>query len=200
MLSKRRKGYLVLKRIVDIFGAILGIVLLSPLLILTALITKLTSKGPIFFRQERLGIHERPFMLIKFRSMKTDAPQLGAEEMNVAEQRSFTTPWGEFMRKTSLDEIPQLFNILKGDMSFIGPRPCMAKTIELTEARRSFIPSAYDVKPGLSGYAQIHLHREHDVEKKAADDSYYVQHMSAWFDLKIFLYSFLVLFGFTKGR
>lgn len=154
----------------------------------------------MFFKQDRLGIHEKPFKIIKFRSMKIDAPQLGAEDMTPEQQKNLTTGWGEFMRKTSLDEIPQLFNILKGDMSFVGPRPCMAETEDLTAARESFVPCAYDVKPGLSGYAQIHLHREHDIEKKARDDSYYVAHISVWLDIKIFIASFFVLFGSTKGR
>lgn len=201
-LTKQQKNYLFFKRGIDIFGSFLGILLLSPLLIVCALITKLTSKGPVLFRQERLGHTKKTFKLNKFRSMKTDAPQIPPDKLSLEQQVKLTNKWGEFMRKTSLDEIPQLFNILTGSMSFIGPRPGQTEEHEndLVLARESFIPSAYEVKPGISGYAQIHLHREHDPEKKARDDSYYVKHLSFWFDVKIFFYSFLVLFGFTKGR
>jgi O-antigen biosynthesis protein WbqP len=130
------------------------------------------------------------------------AKQVPPEDMSVEEQQSMVTGWGKFMRKTSIDEIPQLFNILAGSMSFIGPRPSQTETYEasLVQARESFIPSAYEVKPGLSGYAQIHLKRDHDINKKAELDSYYVRHMSLWFDTKIFVYSFLFAFGFVKGR
>jgi len=112
------------------------------------------------------------------------------------------TGWGKFMRKTSLDEIPQLFNILSGSMSFIGPRPSqnIDHEKELVLARESFVPNAYEVKPGLSGYAQIHMKREHDVMEKAKEDSYYVQHFNFWFDAQIFVYSFFLAFGFVKGR
>jgi O-antigen biosynthesis protein WbqP len=140
--------------------------------------------------------------MIKFRSMRKDAKQIPPADMTIEEQQSMVTEWGKFMRKTSIDEIPQLFNILAGSMSFIGPRPSQTEIHEadLVQARDSFLPSAYEVKPGLSGYAQIHLKRDHDINKKAELDSYYVQHMSLWFDVQIFVYSFLFAFGFVKGR
>jgi O-antigen biosynthesis protein WbqP len=202
MLRKKQKAYLVLKRAIDIFGSLLGIVVLSPLLIICFLVTTCTSKGGPFFVQERLGKHKKIFHMIKFRSMRKDAKQIPPEDMSVEEQQSMVTGWGKFMRKTSIDETPQLFNILAGSMSFIGPRPSQTETYEanLVHARESFIPSAYEVKPGLSGYAQIHLKRDHDINKKAELDSYYVQHMSLWFDTKIFIYSFLFAVGFVKGR
>lgn len=135
--------------------------------------------------------------------MRIDAPKyVGAEAMSVDKQQSMVTKWGAFMRKTSIDELPQLFNILRGDMSFIGPRPCFGKhkEAELVSARLSYYPNAYEVKPGLSGYSQIHMKRDHDIYKKAKFDSYYVKHLGLWFDIKIFVYSFAVLFGFAKGR
>lgn len=200
-LKSHQKVYLVLKRAIDIFGSILGILVLSPLILVCMLITKCTSKGPIFFKQKRLGLHKKPFTMIKFRSMRVDAPQLGQEDLTIEQQKAMTTPWGSFMRKTSIDEIPQLFNILGGSMSFIGPRPGMADNADaLIAARDSFIPNAYDVKPGLSGYAQIHMKRDSDVMEKAKEDSYYVQHFNFWMDIKIFVYSFLFAFGFVKGR
>jgi O-antigen biosynthesis protein WbqP len=202
MLTVSQRFYLPLKRFIDFFGSTVGIVLLSPLLIVSAIITKLTSKGPILFKQSRLGKDEKAFTLYKFRSMRIDAPQISPENMTVEQQRSMTTNWGEIIRRTSIDEIPQLFNIWLGKMSFIGPRPSQTEQFEseLVRARESFIPNAYEIKPGLSGYAQIHLHRDHDIMKKASDDAYYVKHMSLWFDIKLFIYSFFVLFGFTKGR
>lgn len=201
MLSKRQKGYLVIKREVDIFGSLLGLILLSPLLVICAIITEITSPGPLFYRQERIGRNQKTFRIFKFRSMRVDVPEIPPSEMTKEQQEAMTYGWGEFMRNTSLDEIPQLINILLGDMSFIGPRPGAAHDEEeLRIERESRIPSAFEVRPGLSGYAQIHMKRNHDPVMKATFDSYYVQHMSAWFDLKIFLYSFLVLFGFTKGR
>ena len=199
LLTKGQKAYLVLKRAIDIFGSLLGIILLSPFLVVCAIVTKATSEGPIIFKQERIGKGLKPFRMYKFRSMYTSAPaNLPPEYMTVEEQQSLVTPWGRFMRKTSLDEIPQLFNILKGDMSFIGPRP--TPMCELVQVRLSYLPNAYEVKPGLSGYAQIYMHRDHDINEKAKEDSYYVSHMSFWLDFKLFVYSFLVLFGFDKGR
>jgi O-antigen biosynthesis protein WbqP len=202
MLRKNQKVYLFFKRVIDIFGSVLGIIVLSPLLIICFLITTCTSKGGPFFIQERLGKHKKIFRMIKFRSMRKDARQIPPEDMSIEEQQSMVTGWGKFMRKTSIDEIPQLFNILAGSMSFIGPRPSQTEKFEmsLVQARESFVPNAYEVKPGLSGYAQIHLKRDHDINKKAELDSYYVKHMSFWFDTKIFVYSFLFAFGFVKGR
>jgi lipopolysaccharide/colanic/teichoic acid biosynthesis glycosyltransferase len=175
--------------------------LLSPLMIILAIVTKLTSKGPVFFRQKRLGKNEKPFTLLKFRSMRVDAIQAGQDKISEEERKNMVTPWGKFIRKTSLDELPQLFNILFGHMSFIGPRPGMAENEkELTENRRSFIPSAYDIKPGLSGYSQIYLRRNPNPVTKARFDSLYVQHFNLWLDFKIFVWSFLCLFGYEKGR
>jgi Sugar transferases involved in lipopolysaccharide synthesis len=202
MLKPKQKTYLVFKRIIDVFGSLLGIIVLSPIILLTSIITSCTSKGGPFFIQERLGRHKIVFHMIKFRSMKKDAKQVAPADMTVEEQQSMVTGWGKFIRKTSIDEIPQLFNILAGSMSFIGPRPSQTEEHEkeLVLARESFVPNAYEVKPGLSGYAQIHMKREHDVIEKAREDSYYVQHMNFWFDASIFIYSFFLAFGFVKGR
>jgi O-antigen biosynthesis protein WbqP len=201
MLTKRQKIYLVFKRAIDIFGSLLGLLVLSPLFLIGAVGTKVSSKGPIFFRQKRLGRNKKPFILYKFRSMKYDAIQVGQENLTEEEQEAMVTKWGRFIRATSLDEIPQLVNILKGDMSFIGPRPNMAEHSDaLIAARDSFIPSAYVVKPGLSGLAQIYLKRNPDIVKKSECDSQYVRKLSFWLDFKLFVLSFLVLFGFNKGK
>lgn len=200
MLKKSQKFYLVIKRCVDIFGSVIGLIVLSIPLLITAIITKLTSKGPVLFKQERVGKNEVPFKLYKFRSMKVGTAEIAPENLTEEEQKDMTTKWGRFMRKTSLDEFPQLFNILGGSMSFVGPRPCTDKETELIEARKSAEISPYLIKPGLSGYAQIYLRRNHDHDKKAEYDSYYVKHLSLWLDIKIFFMSFLVMFGLYKGR
>lgn len=193
--------YLVLKRLIGLFGSSLGILLLSPLLIFCAIMTKCTSKGPILFRQQRLGKNEKPFTIYKFRSMRIDAPLVPADSITADQQDLMKTKWGSFMRKTSLDELPQLFNIFLGQMAFIGPRPDMIdNNEEIHTARRSTNPSAYMVKPGLSGMAQIYMHRDHDPIKKAEWDSEYVRKVSIWTDIKLFVLSFLVLFGYDAGR
>lgn len=134
--------------------------------------------------------------------MKTDAPNIGAEYLSEERSDQYTTKWGKFLRKTSLDELPQLFNILGGSMSFIGPRPGLTKDgePELVEERESYLPSAYSVKPGLSGYAQILLKRSHDIKERAKFDSYYAAHESLILDSKLFFLSFLVIFGFIQGK
>ena len=140
--------------------------------------------------------------MIKFRSMKMDAnPNLAPSDMDESTQKSMDTGFGKFLRKTSIDETPQLLNIFIGQMAFIGPRPGSAHNEEhLRECRLKYAPNAYDVKPGISGYAQIKLKREHDPEFKAIWDSEYVKRISFWFDTKIFVYTILKLFGAVKGR
>jgi lipopolysaccharide/colanic/teichoic acid biosynthesis glycosyltransferase len=201
MLTKSQKIYLFFKRLIDIFGSTIGLLILSPLMIILTILTKLTSRGPVFFRQKRLGKSEKPFTLLKFRSMRVDAEQLGQEKISDVDRENMVTSWGKFIRKTSLDELPQLFNIFVGRMSFIGPRPEMAENDELLHRNRlSFFPNAYRVKPGLSGYSQIYLRRNPDPIIKSRADSWYVQHLSFWLDFKIFVWSFLCLFGYEKGR
>lgn len=200
-MKKRQKIYCFFKRIISIFGSFLGIILLGLVMIIVAIIIKLTSKGPVLFKQQRIGKNKRVFKIYKFRSMNVGVPEIPPSEMSEEEQKAYTYKFGSFLRKTSLDELPQLFNILKGDMAFIGPRPGAANNEqELQDARDAQDPSPYLVKPGLSGYAQIHLKRDHDIYKKAELDSYYVKNLSFWLDVKIFFYSILVAFGFAKGR
>ena len=199
--KKTQKAYFFFKRAIALFGSSLGIILLSPILIFAAIMTKCTSKGPVLFKQVRMGKDEKPFVLYKFRSMRIGAPKVPASSLTKDEQRMMTTRWGAFMRKTSIDELPQLFNIFLGQMSFIGPRPDMIdNNEEIYRARKSTNPSAYLVKPGLSGMAQIYLHRDHDPVKKAQWDSEYVKKISFWTDLKLFVLSFMVLFGYDAGR
>lgn len=198
-----QKIYLPFKRLIGLFGSIIGIVFCFVLLWWWVIpVNAIVTKGHPFFIQERYGKHEKVFKMIKFRSMKLSAdPNLAPSDMSVETQKSMDTGFGKFLRKTSIDETPQLLNIFVGQMAFIGPRPGSAHNEEfLRECRKNTTPSAYDVKPGISGYAQIKMKREHDPEFKAKWDSEYVKRMSLWFDTKVFIYTFLKVFGAVKGR
>lgn len=201
-MTKGQKVYLILKRLIDIGGSLVGIILLSPLFLFCFIAGAISFNGHPIFRQQRLGLHEKPFYLYKFRSMKLGAPLKGAEDFTDEEKARYTTKWGSFLRRSSIDEMIQLVNILKGDMSFIGPRPMMSKEEEpdLYNARKAYSPNAFDVKPGLSGYSQIVMKRDPDIHKKAANDAYYAKHFSLWFDIKLFILSFFVLFGYNAGK
>lgn len=165
-------------------------------------VNAIVTRGHPFFVQERYGKNKKIFKMIKFRSMKVDAdPNLAPSDMGEKKQKSMETKFGAFLRKTSIDEAPQLLNIFIGQMAFIGPRPGSAHNEEhLRECREKYTSSAFDVKPGISGYAQIKMKREHDPEFKAEWDSKYVERMSLWFDIGIFGYTILKIFGAVKGR
>lgn len=202
MISKRQKIYLKIKRIFDITLSLTFIVILFPLLFILLILSAIDSRGKPVFIQKRIGKNQIRFNIYKFRSMKENAPSKGAEYLTEEESQNLTTKWGRFMRKTSLDELPQLFNILKGDMSFIGPRPGLTEEgeAELIQYRSSYLPSAYEVKPGLSGYSQITLKRGHDVRERARWDSFYVNHLSFFLDQKIFFFSAFAVFGINRGK
>jgi O-antigen biosynthesis protein WbqP len=198
--SKRQKVYLFIKRVLDIIGALIGIIILLLPMLVIALLTACTSKGPVIFSQNRYGKNGKVFKMFKFRSMKVGTKEIPPDNLTIEEQKSYTTKWGRFMRKTSIDELPQIFNILIGEMSFIGPRPGAAHNEEnLHEARLKIDPSPYMVRPGLSGYAQVYFKRNHDVDKKVTFDSYYVKHISFWLDIKILFHSFFTPFN-NKGK
>jgi O-antigen biosynthesis protein WbqP len=165
-------------------------------------INAIVTRGHPFFVHERVGKHKKTFKMIKFRSMKLNAnPNLAPSDMTAETQKSMDTSFGKFLRKTSIDETPQLINILIGQMAFIGPRPGAAHNEEeLIKLREQYTPNAFDVKPGLSGYAQTRMNREHDPKQKAYYDHIYATKMSFWFDVKIFVYTILKLFGAVKGR
>lgn len=200
-LRPGQKFYVFWKNIIGFFGAFVGISIFALPMLVIAIIIKCTSKGPIFFRQERVGKNKKVFTLIKFRSMRADAPEIPPSEMTPEQQKAMEYKFGNFLRKTSLDELPQLFNIFIGQMAFIGPRPGAAHNEEeLIALREKYHPTAYLVKPGLSGHAQIAMRRDHDPEKKAYHDAYYVKHLSLWFDIKVFVKSCLCAVGLYKGR
>lgn len=176
-----------LKRFFDLLLAIfLFIILLLPLVII-ALIVKLTSKGPILFIQERYGRNSRPFKLYKFRSMTDSAPQIANSKFT--DIQNYITPFGMFIRKTSLDELPQFWNIIKGDMSFIGPRP-LAKTDKKVLSLRKQ-NGADQVLPGISGLAQVNGRNNLSDEDKAAYDAKYAAHLSFRLDMLLTLETFV---------
>lgn len=171
------------KRSIDVVLSFLGIVLLSWLFLIIAVLIKIDSKGPVFFKQKRVGIHKTYFYMLKFRSMRTDTPQnMPTHLLNNAE--SHITKVGKVLRKLSLDELPQMFNILKGDMSIIGPRPALWNQDDLIAERDKY--GANNVKPGLTGWAQINGRDELPIDVKARLDGEYVSRMGFIFDLKCF--------------
>ncbi len=176
-----------IKRAMDIAGAAIAIMLFSPLMLLAALAVKLTSKGPILYKQERMGLDGRTFNILKFRSMYSDAEaKSGAVWAKPGDGR--TTVIGGFLRQTSLDELPQFFNVLKGDMSLVGPRP---ERPVFVEQFRQHVPGYYlrhKTKAGITGWAQVNGWRGNtSIERRIECDLYYIQHWSVWFDIRIMI-------------
>lgn len=173
-----------LKRGIDIMLSLIGLIVLSPLFIVIALIIKGTSSGPVFFKQKRVGKNKVYFNILKYRTMRTDTPKDCPTHL-LSNPDQYITPIGRFLRKTSLDELPQIINILKGDMAVIGPRPALWNQYDLIEERDKY--KANDIKPGLTGWAQINGRDELDIDVKAQLDGYYAEHISFLFDCKCFL-------------
>ena len=175
--------YKYLKRPLDFLISLIALVILSPIFLIIAVWIKLNSKGPVFFRQKRVGRNKELFEIYKFRSMRTDTPSdMPTHLLNDPDE--FITSSGNFLRKTSLDELPQLINIIKGDMAIIGPRPALWNQYDLIEERDKY--GANDVRPGLTGWAQINGRDELEIPIKAKLDGDYVQNISFLFDVKCF--------------
>ncbi len=172
------------KRFLDIVLSLGGIVVLAVPMGLIALAIKLDSKGPVFFKQKRIGKNKTHFNILKFRTMRTDTPP-DAPTHELSNPEQWITKTGKILRKTSLDELPQLFNILMGQMSVIGPRPALWNQFDLIEERDKY--GANDIRPGLTGWAQISGRDELEIDVKAAFDGEYVEKMSFGFDIKCFL-------------
>lgn len=151
-------------------------------MIIVAIIIKLDSKGPVLFKQYRVGKNKKVFKIYKFRSMRVDAPKDSATRL-LEHPEAYITRWGKFIRKTSIDELPQLFNIFIGQMSVIGPRPVVLTEYDLIEERDKY--NVYSIRPGLSGLAQISGRDELGVEEKAKIDGEYVKKMNIFLDIKI---------------
>ena len=185
LLSLRQRGYRVIKAVADFFIALCAIALLFPLFLIVALAIKLDSRGPVFFVQKRVGRGGKLFRCVKFRTMTTDANHEVAG-YEYAEVTSYITRIGRFLRKTSIDELPQLFNMLTFKMSLIGYRPSQPCETELNDARKAH--NVYQLAPGISGWAQVNgrdLLAAHPT-KKAEFDAYYLKHFSLLMDVKIF--------------
>ncbi len=188
------------KRFLDIVLSLGGIVVLAIPMGLIALAIKLDSKGPVFFKQKRVGINKTHFNILKFRTMRTDTPP-DAPTHELSNPEQWITKLGKVLRKTSLDELPQLFNILVGEMSVIGPRPALWNQFNLIEERDKY--SANDIRPGLTGWAQISGRDELEIDTKAAFDGEYVEKMSFLFDCQCFfktIKSVIKSEGFVEGN
>lgn len=185
--------YPVVKRILDFVCSLLGVILLSPLLLVLALLVKCGSPGPVLFRQKRVGKNKTYFEILKFRSMRADTPKDVPTHL-LQNAESAITPVGRFLRKTSLDELPQLFNILAGQMSIVGPRPALWNQDDLIAERDRYGVNA--LTPGLTGWAQVNGRDELPIPVKAELDGYYAAHISFGLDVKIFFRTISnVLFG-----
>jgi len=177
---------LVGKRVFDVVLSLLALVLLSPLLLVVALLVRLSSPGPVLFRQERMGMDGRTFHILKFRTMRTDAEAAGATMASAGDPRR--TPLGAFLRASSLDELPQLLNVFVGDMSLVGPRPERPVFIEEFKQRIPKYHLRHKVKAGITGWAQIHgLRGQTSIEKRIEFDLYYIENWSLGLDVRILL-------------
>lgn len=172
----------------DLIISGISIVILSPVLLLIAIAIKLDSKGHVLFKQKRVGKNKTHFMIYKFRSMYVDAPSDMPTHL-LKDPTAMITKVGAFLRKTSLDELPQLFNIFKGEMAIVGPRPALWNQYDLIEERDKY--RANDIRPGLTGWAQINGRDELEIDEKSKLDGYYVENMGLLLDIKCFLGTFI---------
>ena len=188
--------YAAIKRAMDIAGAICAIILFSPVMLFSAIMIKLTSPGPLIFKQERVGLHNRTFMMYKFRSMDVQAPDKEKTKWTVKDDPRVTN-FGKFMRKTSIDELPQLFNILKGEMSLVGPRPERPFFVEKFKEEIPRYMIKHQVRPGMTGWAQVNGYRGNtSIKKRIEYDLYYIENWTLGLDIKIL---FLTVFkGFIN--
>ena len=188
-----------LKRGIDFLLSLVGIIVLSPILLILCIAIKIDSKGPVIFKQKRVGKNKSHFYIYKFRTMKVDTPQETPTHL-LSNPDFFITRVGKFLRKTSLDELPQLFNILKGDMAVIGPRPALWNQYDLIEERDKY--HANDIRPGLTGLAQISGRDELEIDYKARLDGQYTANITPMMDLKCFFGTIISVFkseGVVEG-
>ena len=189
-----------MKRFFDILLSTLAIIVCAIPLVILALIVRCTSKGPVFFRQRRIGKYKKEFLILKFRTMDADTPKDVPTHL-LENPDQYITPIGSFLRKTSLDELPQLFNIFVGQMSFVGPRPALYNQYDLSALRDQY--HVNDIRPGLTGWAQINGRDELSIPDKVALDRYYYEHRSLGLDLKIIWKTFIRVLksdGVVEGK
>ena len=185
--------YLAVKRVIDFILALVGLIVLLPIFIILIIAIKVDSRGPVLFKQKRFGINKTYFNILKFRTMRIDTPKDTPTHL-LENPEQYITKVGKFLRKTSLDELPQIFDILAGSMSIIGPRPALWNQYDLISERDKY--GANDIKPGLTGWAQINGRDELPIEEKAKLDGEYVKRMGLWFDIKVF---FMTVFRVLKS-
>lgn len=193
-------AYIKIKRIIDLFLSLIALVVLSPVLLVLLLAIKIDSKGPVLFKQKRVGLHKSYFEMLKFRTMRIDAPKDTPTHL-LANPEQYITRVGRFLRKTSLDELPQIFNIISGSMAVIGPRPALWNQYDLIEERDKY--GANDIKPGLTGWAQINGRDELPIDVKARLDGEYVKKISFKMDVLCFFGSISPVLkhdGFVEGE
>lgn len=176
--------YLKAKRVIDLILSVLAAVILSPVFLILFIAIKLDTPGPIFFKQKRVGINKTHFNILKFRTMRIDTPKDTPTHL-LGNPDQYITKVGKFLRKTSLDELPQIFNIIKGEMAIIGPRPALWNQYDLIAERDKY--NANDVRPGLTGWAQINGRDELPITIKSALDGEYIEKMGFSFDAKCFM-------------
>ena len=187
-------GNILIKRIMDVTGALFGIIITSPIMLLAAILVKCSSPGPVIFRQERVGLHNKPFDMYKFRSMEIQSPSSEKRAWTVRDDPR-VTGIGKILRRTSLDELPQLFNILKGDMSLVGPRPERPHFVEKFKEEIPRYMVKHQVRPGLTGWAQVNgLRGNTSIRKRIEYDIYYIENWTIGFDIKIILLTFFTGF------
>jgi O-antigen biosynthesis protein WbqP len=171
------------KRLVDIILSTLGLIILSPIFLILILAIKLDSRGPVFFKQKRVGINKTHFYILKFRTMRIDTPKDTPTHL-LSNPEQYITKMGKFLRKTSIDELPQIWNIIVGHMSIIGPRPALWNQYDLIDERDKY--GANNIPPGLTGWAQINGRDELPIQEKAKLDGEYVERISLWMDIRCF--------------
>lgn len=192
-------NYLIIKKIIDIIISLISMIILSPLFIIISIFIKTQSEGPIFFKQARVGKNKTTFKIFKFRTMRIDTPKDTPTHL-LKNPEQYITKIGKFLRKTSLDELPQLINILIGQMSIVGPRPCLWNQEDLIEEREKY--GANNVTPGLTGLAQVSGRDELDILIKAKFDGEYTNNISFTMDVKIFFKTIINVFkhdGIVEG-
>ena len=203
---RKSLGYRAIKRFIDIMGALFGIIFLGPVMLAAAIAIHIDSKGAAIFAQKRVGRNGQPFNMYKFRSMVTNAEELleKLKEKNEMSGPMFkmkddprVTKVGRFIRKTSIDELPQLFNVLKGDMSLVGPRPNLPREVSRFS---KYHRQKLQVKPGLTCYWQVMGRNEIDFEDWMELDLKYIRERSLWVDIKLIVKTFFVLFGDKNAR
>ena len=183
-----------MKRFLDVLLSLLAIIFLSPLMLVICLIIICDDGMPVIFRQDRVGKGNELFKIKKFRTMKNGAPNLSTADFEQSDE--FITRSGKFLRRTSLDELPQLFNVLAGDMSFIGPRPLIPEESHIRELRREY--GVYSVRPGLTGWAQVNGFRgDTSIQGRIEHDIYYIENWTLLFDIKIL---FMTVFKFSNNE